>query len=267
MIYVVLPALNEGRTIARTVRRIADAAAADGRPHHVVLVDDGSTDDTAERAAEGAGDSIPLTVLRHDVNRGLGAGIRTGLYWCLDYAELGDVIAMLDADDTHPPELLASMATLVEGGRDVVIASRYQPGAEVTGVPLFRRLLSAAGRWMFRVAFPIDGVRDYTCGYRAYGIPALRRARLVYGDGLVTQRGFEATVDLLLRLRQVGVVAAEVPLHLDYTERVGQSKMNVWKTIRSTLWLLARRLVERFTTYSPARVRSMIAARSGGASS
>ena len=259
MIYVVLPAFNEARTIERTVRRIAELGR-DDPSYQIVLVDDGSSDRTDELAVAAAGDSIQMTVLTHRDNRGLGAAIRTGLYWVLDRAAASDVIAMLDADDTHPPELLPSMVALVRGGHDVVIASRYQPGAVVEGVPATRRLLSALGRAAFRIAFPMDGVRDYTCGYRCYSVPTLRRARVVYGDGLVTQRGFEATVDLLLRLRQVGISAAEVPLLLDYSSRVGESKMRVWRTIRSTLWLLARRLVDRFTRFSPGRVRSLIAA-------
>jgi dolichol-phosphate mannosyltransferase len=259
VIYVVLPAFNEARTIERTVRRIAELARADPS-YQIVLVDDGSSDRTDQLAAGAAGDAIQLTVLRHPENQGLGAAIRTGLYWVLDRAADSDVIAMLDADDTHPPELLPSMVALVRDGNDVVIASRYQAGAVVEGVPANRRLISALGRSVFRLAFPMEGVRDYTCGYRCYGVPALRRARVVYGDDLVTQRGFEATVDLLLRLRQVGIRAAEVPLLLDYSGRVGESKMRVWRTIRSTLWLLARRVVDRFTRFSPGRVRSIIAA-------
>ena len=262
MIFVVLPALNEARTIERTVRRLAETASGESRSYHVVLVDDGSTDGTAERAQAGAGSVVPITVLRHEENLGLGAGIRTGLYWCLDHGSDADVVAMMDADDTQPPELLPRMVEGIERGYDVVIASRYQPGAVVQGVPPVRRLLSSAGRRLFRFAFPIRGVRDYTCGYRAYAVPALRRARVVYGDELVTQHGFEATVDLLLRLRQVGITAGEVPLALDYRERAGQSKMRVWRTIASSLWLLARRFVERFTRYSPGRVRTRLASAS-----
>jgi dolichol-phosphate mannosyltransferase len=258
VIYVVLPALNEARTIARTVERLAEVSDADPREFAIVLVDDGSDDSTASMARAAAEGRIGLTVLRHEQNLGLGAAVRTGMYWCLERATEGDAVAMLDADDTHPPDLLPAMVDLVQQGRDVVIASRYQAGAVVSGVPASRRALSGMGRWLFRLAFPIAGVRDYTCGYRCYGIAALRRAQQVYGDELCTQRGFEATVDLLLRLRQVGISAAEVPLRLDYGPRVGQSKMRVWHTVRGTLWLLARRLVERFTVYRPGRVRSLL---------
>jgi dolichol-phosphate mannosyltransferase len=225
-----------------------------------VLVDDGSTDRTvaeAERAAAERGDGLPLTVLRHATNRGLGAGLRTGIYWCLDQAGERDVIVTLDADNTHPPALIPTLVATLARGYDLVIASRYRQGAEVHGVPGYRRALSDLGRLVFQVLYPIPGVRDYTCCFRAYRAPLLRRARLVYGESLCTARGFEAVMDLLLRLGPLGVRVAEIGFVLDYGERVGQSKMKVLKTIRSTLALLARRRVERAFRYR----RSQVAAR------
>lgn len=263
MIHVVLPAFNEAQTIGPTIRRVAETSALATEAHQVVLVDDGSGDATVAmaEAAAAASPSIALTVLRHPVNRGLGGALRTGLYWAVEHADAGDIVVTMDADATHPPELIPRMSAKLAEGFDVVVASRYQPESIVRGVPFYRRLLSDAGRLCFGVAFPIAGVRDYTSGYRAYGMAALRRARTVYGEQLCTQRGFEASVDVLLRLREVGIRAAEVPLDLDYSARVGLSKMKVWKTVRATLGLLVHRFVERFTRYSPAKVQARLAAR------
>ena len=261
MIHVLLPAFNEEEAIGPTLDMIAAIKGQIDEPMRVVLVDDGSVDATVERAqAAATAGSVDLLVLRHEQNGGLGAAIRTGIYRIVDDAGPDDVVMAMDADATHPPDLMPRMTRLVHDGADVVIASRYVPGATVTGVPGYRRVLSDGSRWLFRAAFPIEGVRDYTCGFRAYAVEPLRRARLVYGDELCTQRGFEATVDLLLRLRQVGIRAAEVPLHLDYSSRVGASKMHVFKTIRSSLWLVARRVVDRFTRYSPTRVARILQA-------
>jgi len=262
MIYVIVPAYNEERTIRPTL--IALEAAMRGRPDRylAVVVDDGSTDQTisqTEAAVVETGGALPLEVLRHDTNLGLGAGVRTGIYWVLERADSDDVIVMLDGDNTHPPRLIPIMLERLAQGYDLVVASRYRPGSQVHGVPAYRRALSDVGRIVFQIMFPIRGVRDYSCCFRAYRIPPLQRARLVYGEELCTARGFEAVMDLLLRLRQVGIRATEVPLQLDYSERVGQSKMRVARTIRNTLALLARRFVERFTTYSERRVRSRLA--------
>ncbi len=263
MIYVVLPAYNEERAIGPLLAALAETARGREAGFHAVLVDDGSRDATvaeAERAAAAAGGRLALTVLCHEVNRGLGAGLRTGIYWCLDRARDEDVIVTLDADNTHPPALIPALAAKLDGGHDLAIASRYRPGASVHGVPGHRRALSDLGRLVFQALYPIPGVRDYTCCFRAYRVPLLRRARLAYGDELCTARGFEAVMDLLLKLGPLGVRAVEMGFPLDYSGRAGQSKMKVLRTIRTTLGLLARRSVERLTTRSPARLRARIAA-------
>ena len=263
MIYVIFPAYNEEKVIGAALRALVGVARSEGPGYHAVLVDDGSTDRTvieAQAAAAESGGRLPLTVLRHEANRGLGAGLRTGIYWCLDRAGDDDVLVTLDADNTHPPALIPALVGRLGERYDLAIASRYRAGAAVRGVPGYRRALSDAGRLVFQVLFPIPGVRDYTCCFRAYRVQLLRRARLAWGDDLCTARGFEAVMDLLLRLRPLGVRAIEMGFELDYGERAGQSKMKVLRTTRTTLTLLARRFFERFTVASPARVRARIAA-------
>ena len=260
MIFVVLPAFNEAQVIGPTLSALADALR--GRPFRAVLVDDGSTDRTvaeAESAAAERGDALPLTVLRHERNRGLGAGLRTGFDWCLERTGDEDTIVTLDADNTHPPALIPALVGKLGEGYDVAIASRYRPGAEVHGVPGYRRALSDIGRFVFQAIYPIPGVRDYTCCFRAYRPGVLRRARVLYGRTWCTARGFEAVMDLLLRLAPLGVRVGEIGFVLRYGERVGQSKMKVLRTIRSTLSLLARRRIERLLHYRAAQVRARLA--------
>src|SRR5205085_10466098 len=127
----------------------------------------------------------------------------------------------------HPPRLIPALVACVRGDADLAIASRYRAGSDVRGVPGYRRALSDVGRYAFQALFPIPGVRDYTCCFRAYRVPILERARLAYGDELCTARGFEAVMDLLLKLRPLGVQAVEIPFVLDYGGRVGQRKMKV----------------------------------------
>lgn len=264
MIFVVFPAFNEEPVIRPTLLALAEAMR--GRAFRAVLVDDGSTDRTvveAERAASERAGSLPLTVLQHDRNRGLGVGLRTGIGWCLDQAGDEDVIVTLDADGTHPPALIPALIAALDEGHDLAIASRYRPGAEVHGVPRHRRALSDLGRLLFHVLYPIRGVRDYTCCFRAYRVPLLRRARLLYGDALSNARGFEAVTDLLLRLEPLGVRVGEIGIVLHYDGRVGRSKMKILRTVRSTLGLLARRRMERVFRYRPAQVRARLAAAEG----
>jgi dolichol-phosphate mannosyltransferase len=133
------------------------------------------------------------------------------------------------------------MLALVNNGRDVVIASRFQSGAKVIGVPAARLLYSLGAKWLFQALFPIRGVRDYTCGYRAYRGYAIRQGFEVYGDQLISEKGFSCMADLLLKLRGLPLVMGEVPLELRYDRRGDGSKMRVLRTIRQTLFLMFRR--------------------------
>lgn len=267
MIWVVFPAWNEEKVIRPTLLALWQAFRGRGEDYTAVLVDDGSTDRTvaeARAAAAQSGGELRLEVLSHERNRGLGAGLRTGIYWVLDRAADDDLLVTLDADNTHPPGLIPELVQKVRNGADLSIASRYRSGAEVRGVPGYRRALSDVASVVFQALYPIPGVRDYTCCFRAYRIPLLRRARAVYGEELCTARGFEAVMDLLLRLGPLGMTVSEVGFVLDYGERVGQSKMKVLRTIRSTLLLLARRRLERMTRYTPRRIAELEAAAAKG---
>jgi dolichol-phosphate mannosyltransferase len=260
MIWIIFPAWNEERVIRETLLALWRAFRGRNEPYTAILVDDGSTDRTVEEARAAVADSggeLPLEVLTHTVNKGLGAGLRTGIYWVLDHADEDDLLVTLDADNTHPPALIPQLLERVRAGADVSIASRYRTGSEVHGVPRYRRALSDVASVLFSIVYPIPGVRDYTCCFRAYRIPLLRRARAVYGEKLCTARGFEAVMDLLLRLGPLGVKVSEVGFVLNYGDRVGHSKMKVLKTIRSTLALLFKRRWERMTIYTSRRVAEL----------
>jgi dolichol-phosphate mannosyltransferase len=260
MIWVVLPAWNEERAIRPTLLALWCACRNREDAYTAVLVDDGSTDHTvaeARGAVAESGGELPLIVLSHGRNQGLGAGLRTGIYWVLDHGNDHDVVVTLDADNTHPPALIPDLVARVRQGADISIASRYRVGSEVHGVPTYRRALSDIARLLFSTLYPIPGVRDYTCCFRAYRVALLRRARVVYGEELCTARGFEAVMDLLLRLGTLNVKVSELGFVLDYGDRVGHSKMKVLRTIKSTLLLLTKRRWERMTIYTPKRIAQL----------
>jgi dolichol-phosphate mannosyltransferase len=267
VIWVIFPAWNEEKVIRPTLLELWKAYRGRGEAYTAVLVDYGSTDRTvaeAQAAVAESGGEMKLQVLSHTVNQGLGAGLRTGIYWVLDHAADDDVLVTLDADNTHPPALIPELVKRVRDGADLSIASRYRSGAEVHGVPGYRRALSDVASFLFSSIYPIPGVKDYTCCFRAYRIPLLRRARVVYGDQLCTARGFEAVMDLLLRLGPLGMKVSEMGFVLDYGDRVGQSKMKVITTIRSTLSLLVKRRWERITIWTPKHIAALETAAKGG---
>lgn len=239
-IYVVLPAYNEQENLGPLLDGIAEAMAEEGFDYQVIVVDDGSRDDTLA-VAQARAKNMPLRIERHEVNQGLGPTIRDGLAAAAKSCHGRDIVVALDADNTHPPGLIGAMVRRVREGNDVVIASRYQPGARVLGVPPVRRLLSWGAGTLFRMVFPIPGVKDYTCGYRAYRGEFLQGAFERYGDRFVSEAGFQCMVDILLKLHRLGAICCEVPLVLRYDLKGGVSKMKVGRTVLRTLGLMVRR--------------------------
>lgn len=243
-VYVVLPVYNEESKIGRVLDRIDEAMYDASLTYQIVLVDDGSRDRTGEIIRECC-NRFPILIKEHDHNLGLGATIRDGLYQATELASDRDIVVTMDADDTHTPGLILRMVRMVSEGCDVVIASRYQPGSQIVGVPLMRRLLSFAASIVFRILFPTRGVRDFTCGYRAYRAEVLKDAITQYGKKFLDQEGFQCMVDILLKLRKMNLIFGEVPVILRYDFKEGESKMNIAVTVRDSLLLVLKRTMGR----------------------
>jgi len=239
-VIVVLPSYNEGPNLGPLFASIDSCLGNARLSYEVVLVDDGSSDITPDVLGE-CKRKYPLTVVQHQRNRGLAETIRDGLLEALRRSEDTDVIVTMDADGTHIPSVMLEMMTLIEGGCDVVVASRFRPGATVRGVPAYRQVLSVGASWLCRVLFPTRRVRDFTCGYRAIRASALKQALQKYGDQLFDAQGFSCTMDLLLKLRRMKIVFEETPINLRYDLKKGESKMHVSSTILRTLSLIVRR--------------------------
>jgi dolichol-phosphate mannosyltransferase len=239
-IIVVLPAYNEEANIGNLLRRIFESLTEENFGFSIIVVNDGSSDHTQQILEEYRRD-FPLTIHRHAQNQGLGATMRDGLREAAAGAFERDIVVTMDADESHTPGLMIRMIRMIREGYDVVIASRYQRGSRIYGLTMGRRVMSRLASLLMRVVFPIPGVSDYTCGYRAYRAEALQQAYAQYGDDLVDQDGFQCMVDILLKLRKLPLIFGEVPLLLRYDLKRGPSKMRLMKTSVNTLRLLWKR--------------------------
>ena len=240
IVHIVLPVYNEAARLGRLLDAIAEAMGEAGLRYRVIAVDDGSTDATAAIVQQHQA-RMPIVLQQHPSNCGLGATIRDGLVAASAAADDRDLIVTMDADDTHAPGLILRMVRMVSEGHDVVIASRYQPGSKTVGVPLARRALSRAGSWLLRLLFPTPGVKDFTCGYRAYRAQVIKEALAQEGARFVDQDGFQCMVDILLKLRKRHLIFGEVPMILRYDLKAGGTKMRVGRTVVQTLLLAGRR--------------------------
>src|SRR6266540_948630 len=141
MIIAVLPAYNEGSCIGALLNSFTDAMEEEGKACRIIVVNDGSTDDT-EKVVLGFQHRIHLDLVNHEQNQGLAEAIKTGLLRAVQTSGDKDVIITMDADNSHLPGLLFRMVRLIHEGNDVVIASRYQKSAKIRGLSAWRRFLS-----------------------------------------------------------------------------------------------------------------------------
>ena len=239
--WIVLPAFNEAENLPPLLEAIAETVAAAHFRCTAVVVNDGSTDCTLAAAKIYEG-KLPLRIVSHEQNMGLGRTIETGIRTTLCAATDDDIIITMDADNTHSPALIPRMLSEVARGADIVIASRYAPGGMEDGVPLMRKVLSHGAGKLMSLRFPMPGVRDYTSGYRAYRVKVLRAGANRYGDRLVETRGFTVMAELLIKLAPFCSHIAEVPLHLRYDLKRGESKIRVLGTTAGYVRLLCSRL-------------------------
>jgi len=236
-IAIVLPAYNEEKDLPTLLENIRNTVSQMPFRYTVVVVDDGSKDRTADICREFA-EKMPLKLVQHVVNKGLGEGIQTGLRegWLI-----GDAVIVMDADNTHNPAYILDMVKVIErGDADVVIASRFQKGSVIHGVPFFRQVLSWGCFLMMKTLLPYSNVRDYSTGFRAYRSLTLGRLINNSGEKIIQESSFACMLEILLRLRWVGARACEIPYTLRYDLKEGVSKMRIWRTIRRYFTVIGR---------------------------
>lgn len=194
--YILIPAFNEAGKIGEV---IADLSACGYT--RVVVVDDGSRDDTAGRA-RGAG----AVVLRHPINCGVGAATATGLAYLSKICAAA--AATFDADGQHDPrDLAAVFAPIYDDGADVVIGSRM---LNPEGMPRIRRIAQRLASWSTFLLFG-QWSTDSQSGLKAFSRRALGAIQLK------TNR-YEVCSEIIAEIRRRKLVMREVPVRAIYTE-------------------------------------------------
>jgi len=242
MIRFVIPAYNEAENIPSLLADLAPRANALGA--RVIVVDDGSADDTAEVVREHA-EGMHLAVVQHKRNRGLGTAINSGIRAALGESSDEDAIVTMEADNTSNLDDLPRMLELFDQGYDVVLASVYAPGGKIIGVEPWRLWASKLVSGSFRRVGGLKDIHTLSSLYRVYRAGTLRAGAETYGYLLVREPGFAANVELLLKLYNAGAKVAEVPTVNDWRKRKGESKMNLKPTVLAYGRLAAAQIVGR----------------------
>jgi dolichyl-phosphate beta-glucosyltransferase len=208
---VVIPAFNEAERLPPTLERVLAYLRGCGRSYEVVLVDDGSRDQTVARARELGG--AALTVLANEVNRGKGYSVRRGML-----AARGERRLMTDADLSTPIEDLEPLWGRLDDGYDVAIGSRALPESNVEiHQPWYRENMGRIFNALVRV-LAVPGLKDTQCGFKLFSAAAAEAA-----FSRAQLDGFSFDVEALFLARRLGFRIAEVPVtwRNDAASRVG----------------------------------------------
>ena len=207
MVTLVIPTSCECENIGRLLGRLAAVRSSLGERLEVLVVDSGSEDGTVTRARDVLSREQLGRVIEQPSGCSLAQAVREGIRQAM-----GELIGVMDADLSHPPELLPALVGVVRSGHEVAIASRYVAGAVALNWPWRRRVLSRLGNLLAR---PLVPAADATSGY------FVCQAQLVKSLALETQ-GFKILLEILVK----GCVHHVQELPYTFTDRVrGSSKL------------------------------------------
>ena len=216
---MIIPCLNEEEAVGKVIDHAFEGIQRSGRTGEVIVVDNGSTDASAQIArAHGA-------IVVAEARRGYGSAYLAGL----DVAR-GDYLVMGDADDTYPLNELGTFVESLEAGNDLVIGSRFKGTIHGDAMPFLNRFVgNPVLTGMLNVMFGVR-VSDAHCGMRA-----LRRDALAVLD--LHSTGMEFASEMVFKAYRRGLTVSEVPI--DYYPRIGESKLNrfgdAWRHVRFML--------------------------------
>lgn len=224
----VIPTYNEADNITTVVERIESIRNDLPFDCKILVVDDNSSDGTADRVKELQKRYENVSILQRPALLGIGSAYTDGFAYAIAHFN-ADFLGEIDADLQHPPEVLAEMATVAASGKDVVIASRYIKGGGSKEWSLSRRIVSRGANMLTKLFLRIP-VADSTSGFRMLSRKAV--------EGLfqynVSSKGYSFQVESLYAYKESGMSFAEVPYKFE-VRRAGKTKLK-----RKEIWLFAK---------------------------
>lgn len=213
---IVVPAYNERARIGKTMEQILGHLRQQAWNAEVVIVDDGSRDETFQLASQFAAANAQVRVIQNPGNQGKGYSVRNGIL-----NARGEVILFTDADLSSPIAEATKLFAALDQGADVAIGSRWiDPSLQFHRQPLKRRIMSRTFNLYLRGLLGFS-YRDTQCGFKAF---TRRAAQMIFPRQCITRWGFDA--EILYLAHRLNLKVAEVPVSWGHDER---STIHPWR--------------------------------------
>jgi len=224
---VIIPTYNEADNITAIVNDLLEVFHGSGIEGWIVVVDDGSPDGTGRIVGEIAAGNPMVMLLERGRKMGIGSAYIDGFRYVLSKMDVRAAVTM-DADGSHPPQMVPHLIKALEEDADVAVASRYIAGGS-WDAQWRRKIVSRGANLLARVATGF-GVRDMTSGFRAYRIEAIKALDL----GRL-ESGYVFQVAMLYQLLRLGFRVVEIPFRFT-PRRGGKSKLGIPEYLNYLTW-------------------------------
>ena len=236
-IFAILPCYNEELNIAELIEEWVnqkEELAKTGYDLIIVGIDDCSKDKTKDVILKCSKKYDFVKLEAHSVNKGLCGGLTTAINFFWENGSSKDLMVLMDGDNTHDPKYIHAMLEKLKN-KDCVIASRYCVDSSIVGVAHHREFMSDMAKLYYSFILKVPDVKDYTCGYRVYTYPVIEKLVTRFGKEPLQETSFACMMELLYKLHLCGARFDEIGFKLRYDQKQGESKMNVFKTMRRSL--------------------------------
>lgn len=234
-IAIAIPIYNEKENILQLIKSLRRFSDQQHWPIDIVIVDDNSPDGSADAILSNYKNSSRIHLIKRPRKMGLGSAYINAFNFILRNLE-PDIVIQMDADFSHPPELIPEMITKIESGNDLVIASRYVKNGGVENWTTSRKIISKGANLLFKLLLG-SKINDVTSGFRAFRFETLKELMKV---GL-SSKGYEFQIEVINQISQITNKIYEVPF-IFKDRKEGKSKLSMNDIIHFYLKVISLRV-------------------------